>query len=308
MRGAGISEWVLDSGAYTAHNSGKVIRNEDFINFGLQAQKKDPRLTCIFGLDVIGNPEKSLENALAAKKAGLNVIPTWHVGEPLEFAQEMAKQFDRLALGGLVARLANNRAQLFDTATKLHHATKFFGAVWPKWIHGFGCTAEVLMTELPFAATDSTTWTVSPTMYGFWKSFGFLPLRLTKDTKDCLRTEVDWFMDREALHDAQWRNELKKVKCDRFRIRLACSVSNVRDVSMMFAPEEDTLITRLADQALEEKEKPKTKTTDALDEQEETDDMLSPAPKKKPVELTNSEYKYADYWERRGITKNLVKD
>lgn len=305
MRGAGISEWVLDSGAYTAHNSGKTIRNEDFIHFALTAQKKDPRLVCIFGLDVINDPKKSLENALAAKKAGLNVVPTWHAGEPLEFAQEMARQFDRLACGGLVARLANNRATLFDTKTKLHHATNFFKAVWPKWIHGFGCTAEELMSELPFAATDSTTWTLRPSMYGSWKSFGFLPLRLTSETKDCLRTEVDWFMDREALHDAQWRGELVKVGCERFRIRLACSVSNVKDVSRMFAPEEDTAAAALAEAAERETALAHGETPEEPDE----DEMVTrePAqPKRKSIDIKPEEFMFSDYWSKRGLTRDLT--
>ena len=301
MPGHGFAEWTLDSGAYTAHNSGKTIRNEDFIRFALRAKKLDPRLVCVFGLDVIGDPEASLRNALEAKAAGLEVLPTWHAGEPLEFAQEMAKQFDKVALGGLVARLKNNRAQLFDTGTKLHHAMKFFHAVWPKWIHGFGCTAEDLMTELPFAATDSTTWTLRPSMYGSWKSFGFLPLRLSSDTKDCLRTEVEWFLDREALHDAQWRSELVKVKCDRFRIRLACSVSNVKDVSRMFAPEEDTAAAHLAAQ-VEEQVQAERGAAPAPDEET----MVSPKSAVKSAELSPTEFKWANYWQQRGVTKDNV--
>lgn len=290
LLGQGFYEWVLDSGAYSALGAGKVIRNEDFIQFALNAQKRDPRLKHIFALDVIGNPEASLKNALEAKAAGLNVIPCWHAGEPLEFAQEMAKQFDKLALGGLVARLENNRAQLFDTKVKVHHAMNFFKAVWPKWVHGFGCTAEELMEQLPFASVDSTTWSLRPSMYGSWKTFGFLPLRLSKDTKDALKTEVDWFLDRESFHDAQWRRELAKVSCERFRIRFACSVSNARDVSRMFCPGE----------ILTTEPEPSEGEENAVNQVPGTNPApVKPPCTKKSIEIPENAYQYEDYWKKR---------
>jgi hypothetical protein len=234
LKGDGFDQWVLDSGAYTAHNSGKTIIPEEFIKFATEAKTSDPRLDTIFALDVIGDPETSLKNALAAKKAGVAVVPCWHAGEPIEFAQEMAKQFPRIALGGLVARLQNNRSQLMDSRTKMHYAEKFFCAVWPKWIHGFGCTGEALMSALPFAAVDSTTWALRPSMYGSWKTFGALPVRVSKNIRPALEAEARWFLDRESFHDAQWRKELQKVACDRFRIRLACSLANIKELNSMF--------------------------------------------------------------------------
>lgn len=292
--GKGFDEWVLDSGAYTAHNTGKIIRNEDFIQFALKAQVADPRLKHVFALDVIGNPEKSLANALEAQAAGVRVIPCWHAGEPLEFAKEMAKQFPKIALGGLVARLENNRAQLFDTRVKLHHTLKFFGAVWPKWVHGFGCTAEELLEAVPFAQVDSTTWSLRPSMYGSWKTFGFLPLRLSSDTKDALRTEVDWFLDREAFHDATWRRELDKIQCDRFRIRLACSMTNVKDVSRMFCPDEiPPPGSEPEPRAKKEKAAIASQVVDA-----------APVCTKKSVDLDPSSFTMADYWARRGLRRD----
>ncbi len=234
LAGDGFDEWVLDSGAYSALNSGVKITNEDFISFAKRAVAHDPRLHTVFALDVIGKPEASMLNALAAKAAGLKVVPTWHAGEPIEFAVEMAKQFERVALGGLVARREGNRSQLLDAKTKRHHCEKFFCAVWPKWIHGFGCTSEELMSALPFAAVDSTTWALRPSMYGSWKTFGRLPVKVTKELRPALQAEALWFMNREAFHDAQWRRELNKIGCDRFRIRLACSPSNVKELNEMF--------------------------------------------------------------------------
>lgn len=277
IKGAGFDQWVLDSGAYTAHNSGKTVNNDEFIRFALRAQQMDERLVAVFALDVIGDPVASLANALKAKAAGVTVIPTWHAGEPIEMAQEMAKQFDRVALGGLVARLANNRAQLMGTSEKLHYAEKFFNAVWPKWVHGFGCTAEELMSNLPFAAVDSTTWCLRPSMYGSWKTFGKLPVRVSGDIKSALKSEVDWFLDRESFHNAQWRKQLASIECDKFRIRFACSPSNVKDISAMFAPGE----------------------TIVVEEDYKTPELISPPKQETKTKPVSAGYLMEDYWKER---------
>lgn len=266
LAGQGFDEWVLDSGAYTAHNSGKVIKPDDFVKFALATKQNDARLKYVFALDVIGDPEASMKNALAAQTAGLEVIPTWHAGEPIEFAQELAKQFPRIALGGLVARLENNRAQLFDVGTKVHHAEKFFQAVWPKWVHGFGCTDDTMMTRLPFASVDSSSWEFGPAAFGMWKQFGKIPLSLTQARrKVVLKTEVDWYLNRERFHDAQWRKELSKVGCERFRIRLAADPESVVWLSAMFCPSETgAALTTSQRTNIIQKAKPVTrKSTDA---------------------------------------------
>lgn len=284
LQGAGFDQWVLDSGAYTAHNSGKTVNNSDFISFALRAQQKDERLVAVFALDVIGDPKASLDNALAAQRAGVQVIPTWHAGEPIEFAVEMAKQFPRVALGGLVARLANNRAQLMGTSEKLHYAEKFFHAVWPKWVHGFGCTAEELMANLPFAAVDSTTWCLRPSMYGSWKTFGKLPVRVSGDVKSALKAEVDWFLDRESFHNAQWRKQLASIDCEKFRIRFACSPTNVKDISAMFAPGEVL-------PAIEDEQTPELTLNTSKPKQQ-----TKPAPEQKGFDP-----KWENYWKERLI-------
>ena len=281
----------MDSGAYSFLNSGEKAENRDFITFAAHVRKTDLKLRHIFALDVIGNPEQSLANALEAKAAGLEVIPTWHAGEPIEFAQEMAKHFPRLALGGMVGRV-NNDAHLLDPNAKQHHAQKFFHAVWPKWVHGFGISGDDLLSEFPFASCDSTTWSFRPSRYGDWKSFNMhMPLRITKDTKDTLRSEVDWFMDRECFHNAQWRRELDRINEPRFRIRLACSVSNVKDVSRMFCPEESVAI---------EAEPEEQAALPAAWDDKPAIQLEADKPARKSSELdSEKEYKWKDYWAQR---------
>jgi hypothetical protein len=296
LPGDGFDEWVLDSGAYSAHNSGKKITNEEFIAFALRAQKLDSRLRYVFALDVIGDPEASLRNAIEAKAAGVNVIPTWHAGEPVEFAKEMARQFERLACGGLVARLDNNRSQLYDTGTKVKFAEQFFGAVWPKWVHGFGCTAEDLMSGLPFASVDSTTWQLRPSMYGSWKSFGALPVRVKGDLKYALKSEVLWFLNREDYHHAQWKRELAKVNCSKFRIRLACAPSNVKLISEMFGTGRV--------EAVADREEAPARVEVSAPARAETVSVKTEETKPKPALTGQMDNKWADYWKSRLGTRD----
>ncbi len=220
--------WALDSGAYSAHNSGVVITNEDFVTKAKAIVANDSRCDIVFALDVIGDPKRSLANAIEAKREGLNVIPTWHAGESLELAQELKRQFPKLALGGLVARLHNNVSQKFDAKTKRRWCEVFFQTTWPTWIHGFGCTSGELMNAYPFASVDSTTWTLRPSKYGSWKTFGRMPIKVNQASGSALRSEIEWFMNAQARHDAKWKNELRKVGCDRFRIRFATTTAGVR--------------------------------------------------------------------------------
>ena len=240
LPGRAFDEWVLDSGAYTAANTGEVIDVELFIQFARDAAARDVRLRHVFALDVIGNAEASLKNALKAQAEGVRVIPTWHAGEPIEFAQEMKLKFPRIALGGLVARLRNNRAQKLSTREKIRHATNFFNAVWPAWVHGFGCTGDEIMDEFPFSSVDSTTWNLRPSMYGSWKTYGRLPLRFSSSLRGSLRTEIEFFMRRESRHDSIWRRELALVGCDRFRVRFACAPATIKWFDQMFPTTEPT--------------------------------------------------------------------
>src|SRR5262245_15573164 len=97
-------DWVMDSGAFSAHNSGKVISLEKYIEVCLKLLAEDKQLTEVFSLDVIYNPEASVENTEKMWQAGVPAIPTFHFGEPWEFLQEMAKQYPKIALGGAVRK------------------------------------------------------------------------------------------------------------------------------------------------------------------------------------------------------------
>src|SRR5215831_6728385 len=90
-------ETFLDSGAFTAHNTGKTINLD-----ALCEEARTGGWSTVAALDVIGNAEASLKNALEMSRRGLPIIPTFHYSEPWDFLYEYKKQFDWIALGGTV--------------------------------------------------------------------------------------------------------------------------------------------------------------------------------------------------------------
>ena len=76
------SDWVLDSGAYTAYTSGKPIRLQTYIDFVKRLRDTANPPSEIFGLDVIGDWEASLKNIEQMWAQGIEAIPTYHAGEP----------------------------------------------------------------------------------------------------------------------------------------------------------------------------------------------------------------------------------
>ena len=55
-------DWVLDSGAFSAHNSGKEIKLQDYIDCCKRLMDSDQTLTEVYSLDVIGDWKASLKN------------------------------------------------------------------------------------------------------------------------------------------------------------------------------------------------------------------------------------------------------
>ena len=99
-------DWALDSGAFSAHNSGAVIDLQEYIDTCLELMESDSQLSDIFALDVIGDHEATLKNTEEMWRQGVEAIPCYHVGEPEDYLYHIAKEFPKIALGG-VALMTN---------------------------------------------------------------------------------------------------------------------------------------------------------------------------------------------------------
>ena len=104
-------DWVMDSGAYSAHNSGTKIELAAYIDACHGLLATDPTLTEVFALDVIGDYRASAANVAAMWDAGIPAIPTYHYGEPEGVLIDLAAGYPKIAVGGVVRLLALTMVQ-----------------------------------------------------------------------------------------------------------------------------------------------------------------------------------------------------
>ena len=200
-------DWVLDSGAFSAHNSGTEIKLQDYINCCKELQATDPTMTEVFALDVIGDWKASLKNCEEMWRQGVEAIPCYHVGEPETELRAMAKDYPKIALGGCVGY-----------KQKLKFAEQAFARVWPKAIHGFGFGSEKDIMALPWHSVDATNWEIGPCKFGRWNAFGQMSVRGSKQN---LRAEVEWYLDLERRVRQKWTGAMKQLDNAEAAVRLA---------------------------------------------------------------------------------------
>lgn len=191
-------DWVMDSGAFSAHNSGATINLQDYIDCCKRLLAEDKSLTEVYALDVIGDWRASLKNTEEMWKQGVPAIPCYHANEPWEVLTEMAKQYPKIALGGVA---------LAKTGKKLAWAGQCFARVWPKRIHGFAFGSEKAIMTLPFHSVDATNWEVGPCKYGQWKAFGGQRVSVRGSAQN-LRAEVEWYLELEKKARLRWKKEM----------------------------------------------------------------------------------------------------
>lgn len=163
----GDFQFFLDSGAYSAWNSGTVIDLDEYCAF---IKANIETLDAYACLDVIpGTPngyatlaqreeaaQATWKNYLYMKAEGLDPLPVFHYLEPWKHLDRMiAHGCTYIGIGGLAPiKTKERRIWLDDLFLRICDADGF-----PRVkTHGFGMTALVLMFRYPWHSVDSTTW------------------------------------------------------------------------------------------------------------------------------------------------------
>ena len=193
-------DWVLDSGAFSAHNSGVTIDLQEYIECAQQLLATDPTLTEVFALDVIGDWRATMRNTEAMWAAGVPAIPTFHGGQPWDVLEGLARDYPKLAIGGVA---------LAKAGFKMEFAKQCFARIWPHRIHGFGFGGRNYVKQLPFHSVDATNWEIGPCRYGQWRSFG--GNMSVRGSAQNLRAEVEWYLEVEREARARWRKTMQEV-------------------------------------------------------------------------------------------------
>lgn len=163
-----VASWgtriIGDSGAFSAMSLGKEIDRETFHAW---AKRWEDDLFWAAALDVIGDPEASYQNWLAARRDDLELVPTVHYGQGTEMLDRYAEEGATLiALGGMVP-YSSEKDRLMRWCLQMHrHVRDHHPQVR---FHGLGISHPYLVDNLPWWSTDSS---------GFSSCFRFGTLRL----------------------------------------------------------------------------------------------------------------------------------
>jgi len=184
---------ILDSGAFSAYNSGKEI---DIAALCAEAQK--PEWNEAIALDVIGDADQSIKNLeYMAANGAPHAYPVFHIGDPWDLLDYYCERYPKL---GLSCRFGES------LKVSKQWARRCFARRWPHRFHSFGWVGTVLH-EFPFDSADTSIWNRGPTSWGAWKTIrGKYTLRAPQN----MVSEVEHYY-REALKlKHKWKKELAK--------------------------------------------------------------------------------------------------
>lgn len=193
--------WALDSGAFSVCTGKFTTTPAAFADFVAEVRAGDRPPREVFLLDVIGDWRASLRNYKELAKRGCVGIPTWHIGDPETDLIALARDYDKIAIGGIA---------LFRPATRRAAFLKqVFSRIWPKKVHGFGVMDRACLEAVPFHSVDATSWQAGPTRFGRWVTYGAagVPIRhadltVERRTYERLAAEIT----------AKWAQELTSLE------------------------------------------------------------------------------------------------
>lgn len=147
--------FMLDSGAFSAHNSGKNIDIDAYADY---IKRNQDRITHYFNLDVIGNPGASQANQKYLERLGLKPIPVFHYGSDDEWLEQLVDEgYDYIGLGGLAKMNSQKKIIAFIT-----HCNKIING--RAKVHLLGVAAPQVLEWCDYYSCDSTSY-LNPAIY-----------------------------------------------------------------------------------------------------------------------------------------------
>lgn len=149
-------DFLLDSGAFTFMQNTKTKINWDEYVERYATFIKENNIKHFFELDIdniIGIKEvERLRNKLETL-SGKKCIPVWHKSRGLEYWKKMCKEYDYIAIGGIVTK--EIKITEYDIFIPLLKIAKENNCK----VHGLGFTRISLLKKYHFYSVDSTAWT-----------------------------------------------------------------------------------------------------------------------------------------------------
>ncbi len=153
---------IIDSGAFTAFTTGKIINPKDYATWSLDFQKRwehKMKSLSFMNLDVIGNQDDSWKNQSILESLGMKPIPIITFGCDKKHLIRALDNYDYIALGGLVPH-SRNKIKLqkwldycFNIIMGRYKETGVMSR-----IHLLGITTDWVLKRYPCYSSDSSSW------------------------------------------------------------------------------------------------------------------------------------------------------
>jgi hypothetical protein len=162
----------VDSGAFTAWRKGLRDWPAHAERYKAFLRTFAGRLDFAVSLDVIGDAEASLKAWLDLRAEGLDVVPVWHEGDPLEHLDAYGPGERLVGLGRTEGRRDKKKGlEFYDDAFNRHPDGRF---------HALGNASPEQLELYPFASFDAVTWQLNATYAG---KFGWPWSHCSKTTR-----------------------------------------------------------------------------------------------------------------------------
>lgn len=184
---------IIDSGAFTAWSTGKVIDPRDYakwaIDFDDRWRSKMASLE-FMNLDVIGDQDATWTNQRILEGLGLKPLPIITFGVDLKHLDRALAEYDYIALGGLVPYTrdkAKLRAWLDACFSRVMKYKKTYGIM--RRIHLLGVTTDWVLKRYPCYSSDSSSW-VSCLRFGGGTAAGIKKLPRYKESSAAMSATI----------------------------------------------------------------------------------------------------------------------
>ena len=151
-----FNNFMLDSGAFTFMNQVKdhEVNWDQYIEeYAAFINKLDIKLFFELDIDVlVGIEEVERLRSKLERLTGKKSIPVWHVSRGHDYWLKMIKEYDYVAIGGIVTReIKPKHYPIFSQLIKEAHAENCK-------VHALGFTNLKGLTKYKFDSVDSTAW------------------------------------------------------------------------------------------------------------------------------------------------------
>lgn len=143
----------LDSGAFSAFSLGVEVDIEAYAEF---IKENEDIILMASVLDAIGDPVGTYHNQNRLEKLGVEVLPCFHYGEPMDLCEYYVNNYPYITLGGMVP-IPNQKLEYWLDEVWEKVLTDKDGIARTK-VHGFGLTSRKLMVKYPWYSVDSSSW------------------------------------------------------------------------------------------------------------------------------------------------------